>query len=45
MMALQKGLNQRGWLEQMLRGRLGHVVGWVFIYAIIIMHAYIVFYS
>ena len=38
MMALQNGLHQRGWLGQMLRGRLGHVVGWVFIYAIIIMH-------
>ena len=38
MVALQNGLHQRGSLGQMLRGRLGHVVGWVFIYAIIIMH-------
>ena len=27
MMALQNDLHQRGWLGQMLRGRLGHVVG------------------
>ena len=38
MMALQNDLHQLGWLGQMLRGRLGHVVGWFFIYAIIIMH-------
>ena len=38
MVALQNGLHKRGSLGQMLRGRLGHVVGWVFIYAIIIMH-------
>ena len=36
--ALQNGVHQRGWLGQMLRGRLGHVVGYVFIYTIIIMH-------
>ena len=30
MMALQNGLHQRGWLGQILRGRLGHVVGWIF---------------
>ena len=24
-MALQNGLHQRGWLGQMLRGRLGHL--------------------
>ena len=38
MMALQNGLHQRGSLGQILRGRLGHVVGWFFLYAIIIMH-------
>ena len=32
MMALQNGLHQRGRLGQMLRGRLGHVVGWIYIY-------------
>ena len=26
MMALQNGLHQRGWLGQMVQGRLGHVV-------------------